>query len=526
MKKIAAVVSVLFVLTSCSLQGENQPSEPIDSQGSRQMQAPDKFVEEPPTIEEPFQYYLDERIPKEVRDLVAENRGAKFNIDNASLEAVKRDYLSYDMDHEQDQLIASQIIREPSPYPEALTTEQAESDVDFLFGYLKYGYAGYGYYGGDDIFLPLKDQILEDIKSTGEIITAPSLNEIIAEYLMPVIVDCHFNVGTERSNDHHAQKYYSANEEALYVKLEDGFHIEIDGSDYLLRSVGGAPPETYVKPILTQDGHAAWTVGVSHHEPVAPSVDVELVNTQTRDIITRSAALTVSEQTPNYTNSKEYRPYDLTEISEIPVVQCRRLWADGEHEKDLQKLVEDAAGLRDEPVVIVDLRGNSGGSSEWGDNWIEMFSGSRPAFHNIYCVMETQTISSSFGQEKTIASPGWREPLLEAAEIIPNDSFILVLTDQHVGSSAELFLAGLRQMENVIVIGTNTNGMTVFGDVRSIYLPESRLRIQCGYKLFLEPDLQFYEGVGQPPDLWAPPGEALERAILFAQNYLLSTGGN
>jgi len=104
--------------------------------------------------------------------------------------------------------------------------------------------------------------------------------------------------------------------------------------------------------------------------------------------------------------------------------------------------------------------------------------------------------------------------------LLSNNNFVIVLTDYHVGSAGERFVGYLRQLENVLVVGTNTFGVLATGGVVWTVLPRSNLTLQFSVStLDLRPDLSQFEGIGLLPDLWVPPGESLERVLAFVRRY-------
>ncbi|MCL2322786.1 MAG: S41 family peptidase [Oscillospiraceae bacterium] len=89
-------------------------------------------------------------------------------------------------------------------------------------------------------------------------------------------------------------------------------------------------------------------------------------------------------------------------------------------------------------------------------------------------------------------------------------------------SAGELFISYLRQMDNVIFVGTSTTGaLTISDEAENNRLPESKFHIYFGIGLNIRSDLSQFESVGFAPDLWVPPGESLDRVIKFIEQYKL-----
>ncbi len=170
----------------------------------------------------------------------------------------------------------------------------------------------------------------------------------------------------------------------------------------------------------------------------------------------------------------------------------------------LKKFVEEATSLRADRLIVVDLRGNGGGSSSWGTDWIEKLwgyhtdfdkgihesvwisGGNRIHFQRLY-----DNIKSQGGIESNSAKANWSD-LLAAHKSGKTGTFgelhglsepeskkkrsafrgrVIVLTDFNVFSSGETFLEQLKLMPNVKQAGIPTNASTYFSDVRFVTTP-------------------------------------------------------
>ena len=68
-----------------------------------------------------------------------------------------------------------------------------------------------------------------------------------------------------------------------------------------------------------------------------------------------------------------------------------------------------------------------------------------------------------------------------------------------------------------MVVGTNTCGSMLAGNLGLFILPNTKIRLSCGTKISLCEDFVNPDGRGLMPDLWVHPDEALERAIKYIQ---------
>ncbi|MEA4814185.1 MAG: hypothetical protein VB112_04715, partial [Oscillospiraceae bacterium] len=97
---------------------------------------------------------------REVNDARANNM-AWTEDENNDLAAYTPDF-SDQMDaftqEEMDQLVT------PHENPGTITLEEAKQDVDTFFKIIQTTYGGYEYFGGDEVFLPIRDKVKADLE--------------------------------------------------------------------------------------------------------------------------------------------------------------------------------------------------------------------------------------------------------------------------------------------------------------------------------------------------------------------------
>ena len=234
----------------------------------------------------------------------------------------------------------------------------------------------------------------------------------------------------------------------------------------------------------------------------------------------------------NYLATKFEMPaakiYEIEKISQGHWVKLRSFSG---YDKDgiaqLKQFAEDAKKLREDKVIVVDVRGNTGGSSIWGTHWIENLYG----YH----------VDSANGEALVLASPGnhghfkrvhesllkqgsiqpedearWSR-LLEAAKELPgklvkvDDSKpekmmkqslpkifkgkIYVLTDFMVFSSGEMFVSELKMMPHVKQVGMATNASTYYSDIRFDITPSG---LVFNFPTMVELEPESHRASGEP----------------------------
>ena len=163
----------------------------------------------------------------------------------------------------------------------------------------------------------------------------------------------------------------------------------------------------------------------------------------------------------------------------------------------LEQFVADAATLRKDQIVIIDLRGNGGGDSSYGDMWLKNLYGfSKPAlseqptlflstpknlFHltrlfqvqNGHSPDDNQPLTAE--QASFLACLKGQVGFLAACEKVGSGSNavsnsetslfagrLVALTDSRVFSSTEFFLSQIKQMPHAIQAGISTDASTIY----------------------------------------------------------------
>lgn len=124
--------------------------------------------------------------------------------------------------------------------------------------------------------------------------------------------------------------------------------------------------------------------------------------------------------------------------------------------KNLKKLIQDGKLLRDMNNIIIDLRGNGGGNSQWGDDYKH--------FKSIYEKMKLALHEGNiFVSDDTKPSSKIVQPNSIKPQFLGH---LWVLTDHQCFSSCLLFMYRMiRLLPNVTLIGIQTNADTAYMEV-------------------------------------------------------------
>ena len=88
-----------------------------------------------------------------------------------------------------------------------------------------------------------------------------------------------------------------------------------------------------------------------------------------------------------------------------------------------------------------------------------------------------------------------------------------MLVDDHCGSSGEGAVQLLKTLDNVLVVGSNTAGYQLCGNISTFTLPYTGIGVRFGSTLFLYGDGENVDHRGYAPDVWCDPQDALASVL-------------
>ncbi|HEY71124.1 MAG TPA: hypothetical protein G4O08_11130 [Anaerolineae bacterium] len=421
--------------------------------------------------------------------------------------------------------------------PRSITSRQAAEDVSRLFYIFSHGYAGYAFFNQNGAFEQAEANILEALSSRASWST-DAFSALLHEHLS-FVTDCHMRIGDHRFFEH-SDFWYDTQFEL--TSENSGYRFSMDGTTYTLVSINGADPQAHLFPSLNLQGDPIYRLGtLSSTEPV-PLLLVAEGNDGDRQW-----------EIPLQRSDFDYYSesiFDEDRIGGIPVLRVRG-FGDADPD-DLNQFVETGSRYRDEPVVVVDLRGNGGGNERWPVAWIQRLTGARA--ESVFAVSELESATSMVGRanafaywldqvpdsdlfqsefdrytrmagyfENGMSQPRWTGPVYPEFSLIPNDTTIVVVTNELVASAGEGMVTRISRVENVVIVGENTMGALTFGNVSTHKLPHSGLMVwlSINFNFFL--DQQFREQVGLSPDLWIPAADAVNYAVAAVRRGTITT---
>lgn len=358
----------------------------------------------------------------------------------------------------------------------------------------------------------------------GEETPVLDLIQLLEDSLYPAVVDSHFRVSI-RNNPNRLETFASPE---LFERAEGVFIEAVSGDVLTGIAVDGQAhaPEDFLVPWLDSYGQTFYRLVLRDEEE--PTVQLFFQE--------RAATSTLQRiETGGNPRGEGGNLWDLERVKGIPVLHCYTLnSADSSSETQLKAFEQTGNDLRDEPYIILDLRGNGGGNAAYGINWIVNLTG-HPAetFQNgISVMLFSETVKATgiseivgdwYLEEYARKKESGEMPtysLLDTAGIaspLKSERTIFVLLDSGSGSAAEYFAVFLSMLDNTVLVGAPTMGCFHFGNIVSQSLPNSRISLQCGTNVFLLPDLELHERTGFEPDIWCDPDSALDSVVAFIQ---------
>jgi hypothetical protein len=417
-----------------------------------------------------------------------------------------------------------------------LTAEEAIEDADVFFDVLRYYYGAYLYFGGDEVFLSVRERIIEEL-SEQDVWTFGRFKLLLITSLSDIVFDNHFYIDGWQMG---ATSTVLVSDE-VFIKEERGFRkkdssnyvVDIDGHDVeeIFRLAMNENGEFFYLPIITRKGNVDKTYDLTMNYDNGIKETIEL----------------------NAHKSTPFPPQDssLEYVENIPVISLRSMgfpdmvigMYDLQAMEDSIRFLSFAEELHEENIVILDIRSNTGGNPYLSQMWLKLFIGED--IPNNYIGLFTEPTAADMTIEEEIellALAGVFQydsdsPFHELAEyfralnqpkpfsdyhsikntipksVVSNDKLIILLVDNYTGSAGEGFVDYILSIENTLIIGQNTEGVfQMSGTFFPFFLPHSKLRFDIGDMFRIFDENYFTEGIGIQPDIWVV-GDALTAVL-------------
>ena len=423
-----------------------------------------------------------------------------------------------------------------------ITKEEAKQDIETLFKFLKRYYAAYTYFGGDEKFNNAKQEILNNIDSSPKSkFNSNDLAEIIAPSLS-FVYDSHFRIGNKQTFKE-AYTYYETSKMEFY-KDSNGYYTKIDDKVWYLPK----ELEKYLKVTIGKSGELVYGMfAVVVDESTLPK-EAELYNNSKKNKV--NLTWVVSEVGGDQANVTQYREENGVPISSLSFMDPNEFTS-----KQFNEFLNNSQKHAEKENSILDLRENDGGIAEVDWLWVYGYTGeftditwsmlNYPFDVNTFENDVTVTYDSMFDEidliknnpeikthfesvnkdyppnAKMISSDNMFG--VELDNLLENENKLFVLQSKHNYSSGELFINMLHNVENVLTVGTNTNGCIHTGMVSGVGLPNSGLGIGYSQAILIGADKEL-DIYGIEPDIYIASEDA-EDAVLRCIEYYNNKAG-
>ena len=394
--------------------------------------------------------------------------------------------------------------------------DEAVADINLYFNALRYGYGAYEYFGGDQRFNKAKANILKTIKGESTV-AVNDLREAMRSELK-YVRDGHFGIGPSAIEDRDVRYEYFYDYSQVFRKDGKGLYKEISGKKWYYKNASNK--NVRVELTLLPNGEIAYSPML--FLPATKKKDsytITLENGKSK----KKVKLNFKENRSYLDNSSNNVDFKYLSEQGATYISFRRF---GDEQRDqLQGFVNSGSKARGSKVVIMDIRSNSGGPGNYGTEWMRNFSGQEPRINEIWAHKKAalttfQPVFASYGSETmTIEDTTGR--------VIANETPVIVLLDDKCGSSGEVILAMLKCMKNVIVIGSNSSGCQICGNVSHYTLPNTGIGITIPVSLHFQYTLDEVDGKGYEPDIWCNPRDCYSYVLkmLEKQGYISAETG-
>ena len=231
---------------------------------------------------------------------------------------------------------------------------------------------------------------------------------------------------------------------------------------------------------------------------------------------------------PNNQNVLEIK--DLNKIPRITLNMM--LFDDGGIMKELRdKFLDSISEIKKSEYAVIDISKNFGGDGGLVHDWFRAYTGKNLEENNATLRIRPNKVWRQYigdikryddiMKEMGLKADGHyyiKKPKEQFMD--NNDTMIFLRTGRYTASAAEYFTSSIKNLSNVITIGSNTGGVYLNGSNHAIALPFSNVYFQFGECLFYFDENFFRESYGMEPDIWLTGANEEQRFNLFLESYI------
>lgn len=390
-----------------------------------------------------------------------------------------------------------------------LTIEEAKEDAKIFADMIRSSYGSYYLYDSSEWEKAYNESIkkLDSLVET-TINGADFADILIDSYLF--INDDHFRInGKSVLETNGGLLYYYYCKAFDFYKDSRGYFTNIENKKWYVTAVNEDEDiQSYMKPTITKIGNLAYQIGTFQHE-----FDNHNLNLQfERGGVTNNYQIKYAKSKTLNELNQHLMKSQANIIDGYYVLGIRAFDFDGEIDQELYKYASQGKYLKGTSNFIIDSRGNGGGGDVYLSDFYTNYTGTECSLN----IVSTIRVS-----ELTEPNAIFRGTRIEKqnGSYAENKNLFVYLVDKDVASAGERGILSIRQMDNALLIGTNSRGCMIGGG-RYYFLPNSKVIVSVGESAFIEGNCtKDIEGLGWMPDIYVDGYLALDRAIKMYQYY-------
>jgi hypothetical protein len=314
----------------------------------------------------------------------------------------------------------------------------------------------------------------------------------------------------------------------------------VPAADALVGIPGARPATLRTAPLLRADGRIATVLTISASGG-APALTLR---PDGREIVLRP-------RPPTPVLAPDLPAYEHRAVGDTTVITLRSFATTTAVRQQLRRLADDYPEHARRPTLLIDLRGNQGGSLEYLRAWIAQARQGEWRSHPYQEVVGALWPCGPWNvaverqiREGTVDLPearaererlraAWSHPppappsrlglgLQRGRATHPYTGRVVVLLDRNAGSSGELAALDLRRALGAVLVGERSAGTMQYGEVRRFVLPHTGLVCQVPTRrLFFD---TVVEGVGVPVAVYLERSEQDVTDLIPSVDRLWSAG--
>lgn len=402
------------------------------------------------------------------------------------------------------------------PTRQSVSRDDALADVDLLFRALHNAYAAY-YYFGEDKFDAAEAEVKAWVQKQTTV-NVEKLGQTINTALQ-FVQDAHFSIRPGEENVKQQKAWYSyIGTEQSFSKDDSGYYRMIDGEKWYVDSLSNKSSE--MSPVLRANGSLGYAPTLLCHGKAGSSDTITLRN---GDGVTRTDKIVwkANESLLDDTWDRSSACYRYLEENGILYLSIRlfdnRRFAD----TVLPEYAASGSKAKNCKLVIYDLRSNGGGDDSYARTWTKNFTGAKAVEPKVASANRGSKLGSAAGFNWISADEF--DGGFDQGKWLANDIPVIVLMDSFCGSSGESALTFAKTIDHVIVVGSNSAGYQLCGNVYDYSLPRTGITACFGVSLSFYGSMDNVDYKGYEPDLWCNPKTSLQSVLNMVERYDLGS---